>query len=137
MNEPTIEKVLGIPFFAGTVEQAVARHLRGSGYVVIPAAPSLIKLKYDQSYREAMVNADLALADSGLLVTLSRLALGRRLKRISGVAYFRTLLAEGALRGAQTTFWIFASERGRNRAVEWLGRNNIAADPTNSFVAVG
>ena len=72
------DRVLGISFFNGTAAQAV-EHLKGTGgLAVMPASPALIKLNYDTEYRLALQKADLALADSGLLVLLWRLVSGRR-----------------------------------------------------------
>ncbi|HSV62667.1 MAG TPA: WecB/TagA/CpsF family glycosyltransferase [Chthoniobacterales bacterium] len=128
-----IERVLGVRFFTGTVAEAVERHTRDGGSLVIPAAPALIKLNYDQGYRNAMQNADLALADSGLLVLLSRLALHRPLTRISGMTYFKSLLAQANLSG--NAFWIFASESAREHAAAWLRPSGTNTNASNSFVA--
>jgi exopolysaccharide biosynthesis WecB/TagA/CpsF family protein len=128
-----IEPVLGVRFFTGTVEAAVERHSRCGGSLVIPASPALIKLNYDQGYRNAMHNADLALADSGLLVLLARLALRKRLTRISGMAYFKALLAQANLAG--NTFWIFASDSAKQRAADWLRPFAIHIDDAHSFLA--
>lgn len=128
-----IERVLGIRFFTGTVAEAIERHSRDGGCLVIPAAPALIKLNYDQGYRNAMHNADLALADSGLLVLLVRFALGRRLTRISGIAYFKTLLAQAIL--PSNSFWVFGSESAKQHAAVWLRTSGMNIDASNSFVA--
>lgn len=128
-----IEPVLGVRFFTGTIEAAVERHARAGGCLVIPASPALIKLKYDQGYRNAMHNADLALADSGLLVLLSRLALGKRITRISGIAYFKTLLPQANLAG--NAFWIFAGDTAKQHAADWLRPSGTNIDASNSFVA--
>jgi N-acetylglucosaminyldiphosphoundecaprenol N-acetyl-beta-D-mannosaminyltransferase len=128
-----IERVLGLRFFTGTVAEAVERHSRDGGCLVIPAAPALIKLNYDQGYRNAMHNADLALADSGLLVLLARFALGRQLTRISGIGYFTTLLAQAEL--PENTLWLFASESARQHAADWLRPSGTNIDASNSFVA--
>lgn len=129
------ERVLGISFFAGTVAEAVERHTRDGGYVVIPAAPALMKLNYDEEYRRAMQSADLALADSGLLVLLSRLATGRRLKKISGISYFRHLVQEGGIGEGASTFWIFASDAAKEKAIGWLAQQGVRMEDKNCFIA--
>ena len=129
------ERVLGISFFAGTVGEAVARHIRNGGYVVITAAPALMKLNYDEEYRRAMQSADLALADSELLVLLSKLAMGRKLEKISGINYFKHLLQEGGIREGASTFWIFPSDEARQRAVAWLTQQGVEVEENNCFVA--
>lgn len=130
------ERILGISFFTGTVEEAVERHVRDGGYVVIPAAPALIKLNYDEEYRRAMQGADLALADSGLLVLLLRLVTGRRLKKISGISYFTQLFEHGGLRAGETAFWIFGSNRAKEKAIEWMRRRGVEVGNQDCFVAV-
>src|SRR4051812_6543816 len=95
------ERILGIPFYIGTVEEAVERHVGKGGYVVIPAAPTLLKLKYDEDYRRAMQEADMVLADSGLLVLLWRLAGGRSIGKISGISYFKHLFEHGGIQKGQ------------------------------------
>ena len=64
---PGEERILGISFFNGSVEEAVERHLSNGGAVVVPASPALVKLNYDQAYRSALQQADLVLPDSELL----------------------------------------------------------------------
>ena len=130
------ERVLGISFFTGTVDEAVECHERNGGYIVIPAAPALIKLNYDEEYRRAMQNADLATADSGLLVLLSRLATGRKIKCISGISYFKHLLERGGFQAGETIFWVFASNRSKEKAVEWLGERGIGIKDRDCFVTV-
>lgn len=136
MNPP-VERLLGIPFFTGTLDEAVEQHVRDGGYLVIPAAPALIKLNYDEEYRGAMQNADLALVDSGLVVFLWRIATGRKLKRISGIAYFKNLLARGGIRDSHAAFWIFASDTEKAKAAEWLRQQEYDLASSNCFIAAG
>ena len=130
-----MQRILGIPFFTGTVGAAVEHHGRNGGYVVIPAAPALIKLRYDEEYRRAMQNADLALADSGLLALLWRLATGRRLTRISGITYFKHLFQHGGIQAGENVFWIFASERAKEKAIRWLAERDLRVEDKNCFLA--
>ena len=82
-----------------------------------------------------MQNADLALADSGLIVLLARIATGRKLSRISGIAYFKHLFEQGGIRSGQTGFWIFASETAKEKAAAWLGQRGLQLEEKNCFVA--
>lgn len=129
------ERVLGISFFTGTVAEAVERHTRNGGYVVIPAAPALMKLNYDEEYRRALQNADLALADSELLTLVWRLATGRRLKKISGISYFKHLVQQGGMREGKSTFWIFASDAAKEKAIGWLSRQGVLIEDKDCFIA--
>jgi N-acetylglucosaminyldiphosphoundecaprenol N-acetyl-beta-D-mannosaminyltransferase len=129
------ERVLGLCFFTGTVAQAVAHHTRNGGYLVIPAAPALLKLNDDEQYRLAMQGADLTLADSGLLVLLWRLAGGRRFEKISGISYFRHLFEHGGIQAGQPTLWLFGSTTAKERAGRWLGARGVGLHDKNSMVA--
>ena len=131
----TTDRVLGISFFTGPVVEAVERHVQNGGYLVIPAAPALIKLNYDEEYRRAMQSADLALADSGLLVLSWRIATGKRITRISGITYLKLLLGPDGIQADETTFWIFASNSAKEKAGAWLRRRDFPIEEKNSFVA--
>ena len=102
------------------------RHTEAGGYVVIPAGPALLKLSYDDHYRRAMQSADLALADSGLLVSLWRMATGERVTRISGISYLRQLLEEGAVQGEGDAFWIFPAGAAKEKAAKWLEQRGVS-----------
>src|SRR6266478_7244711 len=114
------DRVLGISFFNGTAVEAV-EHLKGTGgLAAMPASPALIKLNYDTEYRLALQKADLALADSGLLVLLWRLISGRRLRKISGITYLKCLLADCETQKNGKLFWIVSSEAAKRRAINWF-----------------
>ena len=132
---PGCERILGIPFFTGTVAEAVERHWRNGGYIVIPAAPALIKLNYDEGYRRAMQKADMAIADSGLFVLLWRLATGRKIQNISGITYLKALLTDRRLGGGESSFWVLASAEAKEKALRWLGARGLQIDERNCFIA--
>lgn len=129
------ERVLGIRFFSGRVEEAVDDHVRNGGYLVIPAAPALLKLNYDEEYRRAMQNADLALADSGLLVLLWRITGGKKLSRISGINYFKHLFDHVEFQSGYNAFWLFPSAAAKEKAAAWLGSRGARIEENNCFVA--
>ena len=62
-------QILGVRFFTGSTEEAVVLGLRG-GLVVVPAAPLLVSAAEDPATQAALVESDLALTDSGLMVLL-------------------------------------------------------------------
>src|SRR6266850_8306303 len=86
-QERTYEQILGVRFFVGNAAQAVENFLRKGGYIAVPASTALIKLSHDEDYGTALRKADLVLPDSGLLVGLWRTIGGRKLWKISGLAY--------------------------------------------------
>src|ERR1700721_506727 len=97
--------ILGIPFFRGTAQEAVGRMMRG-GLLVVPAAPALRAMELDTSYREALVEADLAIPDSAYMVGLWNLLEHDLLKRVSGLEYLRCLLHTAAVRQAGSCVWV-------------------------------
>ncbi|PZR72007.1 MAG: glycosyltransferase [Chthoniobacterales bacterium] len=114
------ERVLGIEFFSGTAAEAVEHLARHGGYAVIPAGPALMKLNYDEDYRRAMQSADLALADSGLLALMWRIATGRKLRNISGITFLKQLLGSAEIRTDGATLFVFASGEAKEKAAKWF-----------------
>jgi UDP-N-acetyl-D-mannosaminuronic acid transferase (WecB/TagA/CpsF family) len=129
------ERVLGISFFNGTPAEAVQHLKLTGGLAVMPAAPALIKLNYDPDYRIAMQKADLALADSGLLVLLWKLARGRRLNKISGLTYLKCLLSDCETRKDEKLFWIVSSDTAKRKAITWLQGRAFPVDADDCYVA--
>jgi len=129
------ERILGVSFFNGTAGDAVEHARHGGGLVVIPAAPALIKLKYDEEYRLALQRADLVLADSGLLALLWRLVSGRRLKKISGISYLKCLLADSEVRQKEKLFLIVSSDAAKRKAIDWLRERGFPIDPDDCHAA--
>src|SRR6266436_9495289 len=97
-------QILGIRFFHGTAAEAVEQMSRRGGVMVVPAAPAMVRLRYDEVYREAMVGADLAIPDSGLMVLLWKIIRRKDLTRISGLAYLKHLVGESAFRESRRFF---------------------------------
>jgi UDP-N-acetyl-D-mannosaminuronic acid transferase (WecB/TagA/CpsF family) len=129
------ERVLGISFFNGTPAAAVEHLKLTGGLAVIPAAPALIKLNYDPDYRIAMQKADLALADSGLLVLLWKLVRRRLLRKISGIAYLKCLLSDCEIRKDEKLFWIVSSDTAKRKAIAWLQGRSFPIDADDCYVA--
>ena len=132
---PPTRRVLGIEFFHGTVEEAVAFASHNGGLVVAPAGPALVKLRYDEGYRRAVVEADLAIADSGWMVLLWLVLRGRRLNRVSGLKYLECLVAQIFTDKNETALWILPSESARIKASDWLERNHVLLDGDELYVA--
>jgi UDP-N-acetyl-D-mannosaminuronic acid transferase (WecB/TagA/CpsF family) len=113
------EKILGIPFFIGTVDEAVRIGLEG-GLVVVPSAPVLVGLATDEFHREALLNADLAITDSGLMVLVWRLLSEKSIPRVSGLKYLKHLLNEQALHPRDSVLWIMPNAAARDQNLAWL-----------------
>ena len=60
------QQILGIKFFNGDVDKAVAFMFAQGGLLVAPSGTCFVRLRDDESYRRAMLGADLAIADFSL-----------------------------------------------------------------------
>ncbi len=117
------EKILGVRFFRGAPSEAINHFLKIGGLLVIPAAPALTKLKYDDQYRRALLEADVALLDSGLVATAWKVITGRSVTRISGVRYLDALLHHEIFREKSNVLWIVGSRTIEQRARDWLNNH--------------
>ena len=118
-NNSSFQRILGIRFFVGEAAEAVQIALQG-GLVVVPAAPALVDLQADEHYREALLNADLAITDSGLMVLMWRLLSPTRILRVSGLKYLRLLLEMKALQPHESVLWIMPNVAAREQNLAWL-----------------
>jgi hypothetical protein len=65
------QQILGIRFFDGDADEAIAFMFRYWGFLVAPSGTCFGRLRADEPYRRAMMMTDVAIADSGLMVLLS------------------------------------------------------------------
>lgn len=128
-------RVLGIDFFDGTVEEAVDWVSAHGGLVVAPAAPSMIALERDAAYRDAIAQADLAIADSGWMVNFWWWHKGERLTRISGLKFFKLLLERADARKAGNLFWVLPSEQALKKTLAWARAETIPLTADDLYVA--
>jgi len=128
------QRILGIDFFVGKTEVAVQAALEG-GLVVAPAAPALAELDSQPHYAKALHEADIVLADSGLMVLLCRLFKRIHLTRISGLRFLVALLEADDLPPAAEQFWIMPTveESTANRA--YLASRGIDLPESNIYIA--
>jgi UDP-N-acetyl-D-mannosaminuronic acid transferase (WecB/TagA/CpsF family) len=131
---PTCQ-ILGIQFFNGDVDEAVRSMTRRGGFLIAPSGTCFARLREDERYRRAVLAADLAIADSGLMVLLCRLFRRQTLQRISGLKYLKHLLA--TLKGAGTpeVFWIVPSVRARQKLLDWSRRAALPISGEDCYVA--
>ena len=133
MNPTT--HILGIRFFNGDVNEALAVISRGGGYLVAPSGTCFARLREDESYRRAIVDADVAIADSGLMVTLWRLFKRQNVQRISGLKYLKHLLAELTRQKNREIFWLLPTERAQEKLHDWSRREAFSISAENCYVA--
>lgn len=127
-------RILGVDFFVGDAAQAVELGSRG-GLVVVPAAPALMEIQTDVGYRQALLNSDLAITDSGFLVLCWKMMTGESLPRVSGLKYLRLLLARPDLKEPQSVLWVMPSRGSMKRNLEWLRAAGFSFTANDCYVA--
>ena len=129
------QQILGLHFFDGTPVEALEQALDRPGLVVAPSGTCFTRLTEDARYRRAVSEADLVLPDSGFMVLLWRLLRGRRIHRISGLAYLKEMLTRPELRHRLATFWILPNEEARKKTEAWLAAHEFSATRDDLYVA--
>jgi UDP-N-acetyl-D-mannosaminuronic acid transferase (WecB/TagA/CpsF family) len=135
MSAFSSKRVLGIDFFDGAVEEAVEWVARNGGLVIAPAGPSIIALQTDAAYREAIAQADLAVADSGWMVVFWRILHGEKLTRISGLKFFKRLLELPEVRTARNLFWVLPSDKAQVKTLAWAQAEQFPLTNNDLYVA--
>jgi N-acetylglucosaminyldiphosphoundecaprenol N-acetyl-beta-D-mannosaminyltransferase len=128
-------QILGIRFFNGNVDEALASMERQGGFLIAPSGTCFARLREDDVYRRAVIAADLAIADSGLMVLLWRLLRRQKIGRISGLKYLEHLLRK--LKGGRMgeIFWVLPNERARQKLFEWSRREAFSIAGKNCYVS--
>ncbi len=126
--------ILGIRFFSGDAQAAVQRMSSG-GLLVVPAAPALKDLATSAPYREALLNADLAIADSGLMVMVWNMLERRSIRKLSGLTYLRELLKAPDIRQPHHTFWVMADEASTQKNLSWLQEQGFRVEVDDTYIA--
>jgi UDP-N-acetyl-D-mannosaminuronic acid transferase (WecB/TagA/CpsF family) len=133
-NFPTCQ-ILGIQFFNGDVDEAAALLSQRGGFLVAPSGTCFARLRADKIYRRAVLAADLAIADSGLMVLLWHVLRRERVQRISGLKYLNHLLRKLKGAGNREGFWVLPTEGARQKLVDWSRRETFLINMDNSYVA--
>lgn len=127
-------RFLGIELGAVSCAEAVEFAL-GGGLVLAPSGPGLCDLESDSKYREALVNADLNLPDSGLAIFLMKaLGLGK-LPRTSGLGFLMALLERPELRAPGATIWAMPSRESMARNVGFLQSAGVPVQEEDCHLA--
>jgi N-acetylglucosaminyldiphosphoundecaprenol N-acetyl-beta-D-mannosaminyltransferase len=133
-SAPPFRQILGIRFFVGNADEAIAR-IRGGGLLVVPAAPALKNLAHDPGYREALQEADLVITDSAFMVMIWNRLERDSIRRVSGLKYLSSLLKQPDFYEPGGSFWIMASEESATHNCAWLRRQGIDLSPADTYVA--
>jgi N-acetylglucosaminyldiphosphoundecaprenol N-acetyl-beta-D-mannosaminyltransferase len=133
---PSLEfrQILGIRFFVGGVQRAIEL-VKDGGLLVVPAAPALKNLLKDTNYREALLEADVAITDSALMVMLWNFIQKDNIRRLSGLEYLAALLTRSDVRKPGKSFWIMASSASAATNLEWLQGQGIEVSAEDVYVA--
>jgi UDP-N-acetyl-D-mannosaminuronic acid transferase (WecB/TagA/CpsF family) len=132
--ESKYRQILGIRFFTDSAAEAVQIGLCG-GLVVMPAAPALVELDTDSGYRDALLDADLALTDSGFMVLLWKVIKGEKITRTSGLEYLKLLVCEPVFRHPISTLWIMPTESARDKNLAWLNSCGLRVTDEHCFLS--
>jgi len=128
-------QVLGIKFFNGDVDDAVQLMTERGGYLIAPSGTCFARLREDERYRCAVLEADLAIADSGLMVLLWRVIRRERLQRISGLKYLKHLIGKLKVEEKADGFWVLPTKDARLRLLDWSRREPFPITTDNCYVA--
>lgn len=129
------QQILGIRFFVGTADEAIDQVTGNGGLVVVPAAPALKNLAHEKRYRDALLGADFAIADSALMVILWNLIQRDNIPKLSGLRYLRALIERERFRSSGATFWVMPNPKASLRNVAWLRGNGIHLTTDDVYLA--
>jgi UDP-N-acetyl-D-mannosaminuronic acid transferase (WecB/TagA/CpsF family) len=127
-------QILGLRFFVGGAQRAIEL-LENGGLLVVPAAPALKNLSQDLAYRDALLGADVAIADSSLMVMLWNFMEKDNIRRLSGLEYLAKLLTRSDFRELGGSFWIMASAASAATNLAWLRQQGIEVLPEDVYLA--
>jgi len=131
-----VQQILGVGFLVGSVREALERISGTGGVVVVPAAPAMVKLRYEnEQYRRALTEADFAIADSGLMVLLWKILRRQNVPRISGLAYLKHLIKEPSCREPGKTVFVLPTEAAKQKMFAWSGKEKLQITAEDCYVA--
>ncbi len=133
--EPGTVQILGLKFLCGTAAQAVDRVSQTGGLLTVPAAPALVRLQDDPIYRQAMLSADYAIPDSGLMVLAWHLLHRERISRVSGLLYLRELVSRPEFQEPGAVFFVLPSSEALTKLRLWAENNGRAVAEDDCYVA--
>jgi N-acetylglucosaminyldiphosphoundecaprenol N-acetyl-beta-D-mannosaminyltransferase len=134
-KKPKFQQVLGVRFFVGDAQGAIDLVSERGGLVVVPSAPTLKNLPHDKSYRESILGADFAIADSALMVLIWNLVERNRIPKLSGLKYLRALVDQPEFRKAGNNFWVMPSPASAKRNLAWLRENGVEVADEDVYLA--
>lgn len=134
-STPRFQQILGVRFFVGDAQGAIHAVSQHGGLVVVPAAPALKNLAVDKSYRDALLGADFAIADSAFMVLLWNMIDSNRIPKLSGLKYLRALIEEPHFQELGSTFWVMPTAASAQRNLRWLRENSVNVASEDVYLA--
>jgi N-acetylglucosaminyldiphosphoundecaprenol N-acetyl-beta-D-mannosaminyltransferase len=134
-STPRFQQILGVRFFVGDAQGAIDEVFKHGGLVVVPAAPALKNLAVDKGYREALLGADFAIADSAFMVLVWNLIDSNRIPKLSGLKYLRALVDEQEFKKLGNTFWVMPTAASAQRNLRWLRENGVNVTNEGVYLA--
>jgi exopolysaccharide biosynthesis WecB/TagA/CpsF family protein len=128
-------KILGITFFNGEVAQAIEVMCERGGFLVAPSGTCFARLRRDELYRQAMINADIAIPDSGAMALLWRIFTGESVRRISGWKYLGCLSRKFFTEQTGDVLWVVPNERARENTRHWLAQHHFQFSDRDFYLA--
>ena len=129
------QQILGIRFLVGDAQEVIDEVARNGGLVVVPSGPGLKTLPHDARYRQALLGADFAIADSGLMVLLWNLIQRESIPKLSGLKYMRALIDQPHFREPGASFWVMPSPDSAMRNQVWLKKQGINLADEDVYLA--
>lgn len=126
--------ILGISFFNGSPKKAV-REIQKGGYMVVPAAPALVTMPRDSLYAEAVLESNLAIADSRYMTLLWLILQGKIVRRISGLTFLKEFLKLPELRALGALFLVNPSDCEAEANISYLKSKGISMGSDYSYTA--
>jgi N-acetylglucosaminyldiphosphoundecaprenol N-acetyl-beta-D-mannosaminyltransferase len=132
-NHDTL-KILGIDFINEPV-QKVVEVLKNGGLLVVPAAPALINIKKDPSYYNALLCADVVIADSGYMALLWNLFHQKKIKRISGLEFLLNFLDDDEVKRSSEMILVDPRPTEAQHNLNYLRNNGFKIGDDISYLA--
>lgn len=127
-------KILGIPFFNGSLEELFGALSSKGGVLTVPAAPALVNIPNDRLYYYSLLDSDFIVADSGYMVLLWNIFFKPSIRKLSGFAFIDFFLEQ--MDGSHDlVFTVNPTEIDQKININYLLSRNIHTSINDSYIA--
>lgn len=113
----------GINFYSGNFNE-IFKKFTNSRILVAPAASALSTISKDKKYHNALINADIAILDSGFFCILLRLLKNLKVQKLSGYLFLNNFLNKKNIKNKKI-YTINPSIIAKNKNDEYLRKKNF------------